>query len=97
MFCFIGIMESVNSTNAHMKNPPLNMGVIIPPDDHYKPVLYSDREASKAFNQLDHDIYQSVKKSEKANNKKTPKSVFWVLGLTALALCIKPVRKLFKK
>lgn len=97
MFCFIGIMESVNSTNAHMKNPPLNMGVIIPPDDHYKPMLYSDREASKAFNQLDHDIYQSVKKSEKANNKKTPKSVFWVLGLGSLAIAFTFLRKLIKK
>lgn len=90
-------MDSVNSVNQHMKNPPLNLGIIIPPDDHYKPVLYSDREASKAFNQLDYDIYQSVKKSEKANKKKTPKSVFWALGIAALALCIKPVRKLFKK
>lgn len=92
MFCFIGIMES--SVNANMKNPPLNVGVIIPPNDHYKPVLYSHEQASRQFNQLDHDIYYSIKKSEKANKHKTPKSVFWVLGLTALAIAFPFLKKL---
>lgn len=89
-------MESV-SVNQHMKNPPLNVGVIIPPDSHYTPVLYSHTKASRDFNQLDHDIYQSVQKSERVDRKKTPKSVFVTLGLAALASGFALVKKLFKK
>ena len=89
-------MESV-SVNSHMKNPPLNVGVIIPPDSHYTPVLYSHTKASRDFNQLDHDIYHSVQKSERVDRKKTPKSVFAALTLSALAIGFILLKKLFKK
>ena len=87
-------MESVNQ---HMKNSPLNVGVITPPDRFYKPVLYSEPLASQAFNQLDHDIYESVKKSKNLNEKKTPKSVLILLGIASIALSIPFLKKLFRK
>lgn len=88
-------MESV--VNQHMKNPPLNVGIISPPDSHYKPVLYSHQQASREFNQLDHDIYQSIKKSERADKKKTPKSVFWLLGIGGITTIVFGLKKLLKK
>ena len=93
-FCFNRIMESV--VNSNMKNPSLNVGILIPPDRFYKPVLYSDEQASRNFNRLEHDIYHSVKKSKKLNERKTPKSVFAVLGTCVLALCFPKVKKLFR-
>ncbi len=89
-------MESV-SVNQHMKNPPLNVGIIIPPDSHYTPVLYSHTKASKDFNRLDHDVYNAVQKSERVDKKRTPKSVFAALALGALAICCTLIKKLFKK
>lgn len=85
------------SVNQNMKNPPLNVGIITPPDSHYIPVLYSHTQASKDFKQLDYDIYNSVKKSERIDKKKTPTSVFVVLGLSAIAICYTFIKKLFKK
>lgn len=85
------------SVNQHMKNPPLNMGVIIPPNSHYTPVLYSHTKASRDFNQLDHDIYHSIQKSERIDRKKTPLSVFAALGIALSAFCIVGIKKLIKK
>lgn len=87
-------MESV--ANSSMKNPVLNVGVLIPPDEYYKPVLYSDIEASKNFNQLEQDIYRSVKKSKKLNERKTPKSVFAALGTCLLTVGIMKVKKMLR-
>ena len=75
-------MESV--VNAHMKNPPLNVGVVIPPDKHYNPVLYSDAQASQNIKILEHDIYEGKKKAKNINDKKTPKSVI-AIACVALA------------
>lgn len=106
MFCFIGVMESVNSVNtvtyidnSHMKNPKLKVGIIIPPDDHYKPVLYSDSKAEAAFNQMNRDIYQGVKNSESLREKdrKTPISVKIILGTAAILLSIPLIKKLFHR
>lgn len=88
-------MESV-SVNQNMQNPPLKVGVITPPDKFYKPVLYSDRAASIAFNVLDHDIYNAAQQSKKLNDKKTPTSVYVALGLAALAIAFPFVRKYIK-
>jgi hypothetical protein len=53
-------MDSVN-----LKLPDVNrVGVITPPDELHRPVLYSDREASAQFRQLDNDIYVSSKKAK---------------------------------
>lgn len=108
MFCFIGSMESVNGVNnninaqkndvnAHMKNAPLNVGVIIPPDAHYKPVLYSDVKATAQFNQLNRDIYDGVKKSKNINEKKTPLSIKILGGIGAICAGIFAVNKYLKR
>ena len=81
------------SVNQHMKNPPIAVGIVNPPNKFYKPVLYSDSVASYQFKQLQQDIYQSGKKSKKLNEKKTPKSVFVALGLGALALAFPLIKK----
>lgn len=96
MFCFIGIMESV-SANQHMKNTGFNVGVVVPPDKFYKPVLYSDAKATRDFNQINRDIYEGQKKAKKLNEKKTPKSVFVFLGLASLALAFPFLKKLIIK
>lgn len=89
-------MESVSVTNQNMKNIGLDIGIVIPPDKFHKPILYSDRIASHNYKVLDKDIYQSVQKSKNLNDKKTPKSVFWMLGIGALAIAFPFLRKLFK-
>jgi len=67
-----------------MKNPPLNMGVIIPPDAHYKPILYSDIKATAQFNQLNRDIYTSAQKSKNIRERKTPLSIKILAGIAAI-------------
>lgn len=89
-------MESVQSVNQHMKNTSFNVGIIQPPDSHYKPVLYSHVQASRDFNRLDEDIYQSMKSYEGTDTRKTPKSVFVFLGLASLALAFPYLKKLIK-
>ena len=88
-------MESV-SVNQNMKNPPLHVGVITPPDEFYKPVLYSDRAASAAFNRLEHDIYCAKKESKKIDEKKTPAAVYAALALALLALSFPFMKKYIK-
>ena len=108
MFCFIGSMESVNSVNnsinapkndvnAHMKNTPLNVGVIVPPDAHYKPVLYSDVKATAQFNQLNRDIYDGVKRSKNINEKKTPLSIKILGGIGTICAGIYGITKLIRR
>ena len=84
MFCFIGDMET-GSVNSNMKNPPLHVGVVVPPDDHYRPVLYSDSMASYNFNRINKDIYQGVKSSKNLNEKKTPLPVKIILCAATIA------------
>lgn len=90
-------MESVVSVNQNMNNPPLRVGVLVAPDSHYKPRLYSDAVAQRNFNLMSRDIYQSVKHSKNRNEKKTPLSVFVFLGLGLLAFAFPFIRKIFKK
>lgn len=89
-------MDNSVSVNQRMKNPSLNVGIIVPPNDHYKPVLYSHVQASRDFQVLNHDLYVSMKNSEDIRKKKTPTSVFVALGLGALALCYPLIKKVFR-
>jgi hypothetical protein len=89
-------MESV-SVNQHMKNTGFNVGVVVPPDKFYKPVLYSDAKASRDFQQMNKDIYEGRKKAKKLNEKKTPTSVFVFLGIASLALAFPYVKNLIKR
>lgn len=78
------------SVNQHMKTPPANIGILAVPNGHYKPVLYSARKATQDFDRLTQDIYEGRKNSKKLNEKKTPKSLFWVLGAILLGgLCFR--------
>ncbi len=97
MFCFIVVMESVNCVNSNMKNQPLNMGVIVPPDDHYRPILYSDVKATQEFCRLNQDIYQGVKRSKNIKEKKTPLSVKIIFGIIAAAASIPLIKKVFRR
>ena len=100
MFCFIENMTngSVNNNiNAHMNNSPYVVGVITPPDNHYKPVLYSDAHATAQFNNLNRDIYQGVKSSKNINEKKTPLSIKILAGIGLICAGIYGILKLFKK
>ena len=96
MICFNKIMTGSVNVNQNMKNPPLNVGIINPPDRHYKPVLYSPVQAERELGAINQDVYVSVKNSESITKKKTPKSVFVALGLGALAICFPIIKKLFK-
>ncbi len=90
--------SSVNSNiNAHMNNKPLVVGVIVPPDDHYRPVLYSDISATAQFNNINKDIYQGVKNSKNLNEKKTPLSVKIILGIGAILAGIPLAKKLLRR
>lgn len=93
-FCFLESMVSteINTQNPQMKAPELKVGVITPPDNFVKPVIYSDREASKKFQELKSDVYQKQNKVSFEKTKKTPKSVFYLVGgliLTGLGFLIK--------
>ena len=75
-------MEGVE--NNRMKNSEFRVGVINPPNSHYRPRLFDGRKASYDFYLINKDIYEGKQKAKNLNEKKTPKSVFVVLG-TALA------------
>ena len=85
-----------NNINAHMNNKPFVVGVIVPPDDHYKPVLYSDAKATMQFNNINKDIYQGVKTSKNLKEKKTPLSVKIILGIAAIIAAVPLVKKLIR-
>ncbi len=97
LFCFNGDMENSVNVNNNMKNPPLNVGILTPPDRYNKPVLYSHVQASNDFNRLNHDIYTSMKNSETIEKRKTPKSVFVAIGIGTLTLCYPLLKKIIKK
>lgn len=94
MKCFYINMESVN---AHMKNSSFNVGVIVPPDSFKKKVVYSDSQASQDVCRINSDIYTGKKNAKNLNEKKTPKSVFVVLGLGTLSAAYLCLKRLFKR
>ena len=87
-----------NSANLPMKNPDLNVGVLTPPNSFYKPVLYSDKEATDSFNKMDTDVRKNAKTFEK--QKKTPvtiKIIYWTLGIAGAQKKKKKLYSLIKK
>ncbi len=86
-----------NIANKHMHNGKYVLGVIPAPDEHYVPVLYSHHQATKDYNKLNADIYTERGKYKPIDRKKTPTSVFYVLGATALALLYKLTKHIVKK
>ena len=87
-----------NSANLPMKNPELNVGVLTPPNSFYKPVLYSDKEATDSFNKMDADVRKNAKPFEK--QQKTPvciKLLYWAAGITAAVFGGKKLHTFLKK
>lgn len=89
-------MDNSVSVNQHMKNTDFRVGVLSPPAKFYKPVLFSDTQATRDLNNFNHDIYEGRKKAKNISEKKTPKSVFVFLGLAGLTIAFPFVKKLFK-
>lgn len=77
---------SSESVNNHMRNPKWNVGVLNVPDRHPNVTLYSHSQATRDFNKMDMDIYQSRKKTSFYDDKKTPKSIWALLTLSAGAV-----------
>lgn len=69
-----------------MKNSDFKVGILNPPDSHYRPRLFDGRKASYDFHLLNKDIYEGKKSAKDLNEKKTPKSVFVMLGSAFLGL-----------
>lgn len=86
-----------NPANKPMINPPLNVGVIAAPDAHYKPVLYSEKEASRMYQQDSSDIFVRGQKYSFTDQHKTPKSLFVIPGIAIAGGLIYKFIKHFKK
>lgn len=72
-----GVENNLNVSNK------LHVGVLTPPNELNKPVLYSHKEASQKSRVLMHDIYEKEQENNFENQKKTPFSVKIVLCLAA--------------
>ncbi len=70
--------------NNIVQNKSLHVGVLTPPNELYKPVLYSHAEADKQFKQLEKDIYQTQKSQKFENKRKTPLSVVLTIFTAAI-------------
>ena len=87
-----------NEANKPMHYGPYTLGNVTPPDECYVPHLFSHHQATKEYNQIDRDIYESRQKSRPADRKKTPKSVLYGLALAGVATAFFLIKKfIFKK
>ncbi len=86
-----------NPVNSHMKNPALNVGILNVPNSHPNVVLYSPSQAERDSQKMDLDIYQSRSKYSYLDNKKTPKSLWYFLGIGGSFGLYKLVKFLLKK
>lgn len=85
-----------NQISQNPKPSLLHVGVLNPPSNFQKVVLYSDAQASQQFKQLNRDVCTLQKKVTFEETKKTPKSVFWIIGsgcAVALGFVIKKLMK----
>ena len=88
-------MESSVGNLTNIK--PAVAGILIPPDKMNKPVIYSNKIANQNLAAAQRDVYKSTKKIDFEDRYKTPKSVFWAIGLAALACVIPFVKKIIKR
>lgn len=87
----------VDSVGINFNNQNFSVGVLTPPDAINRFVLYSDREASQNIKNAQYDVYVNTKKTSFEDRFSTPKSVFYALGASALALGGLLVKGLIKK
>jgi len=80
-----------------MKNSDLNIGVVSAPDKHYKPVLFSEKEASDTFVRMNREISANQKHYSFEETKDTPKLIkgctFAAILAAAGALLVKKFKK----
>lgn len=90
---------SVNNSsfNIYTKNPPLRVGVLDAPNDHYRPVLYSHVQATKDFNNMSADLYLKMRDATPEERHKTPTSIYCLAGLGILTATVAAFRKFLKK
>jgi len=81
--CFYIYMNGVENTLA-VNTPKMHVGILAPPNELHKPVLYSHKEGSQKSRALLHDMYEKEKENTIENQKKTPLSVKVSLVLAAL-------------
>ena len=87
----------VDSAGINLNNQRFSVGVLTPPDKVNHFVLYSDREASQNIKKAQYDVYVNTKRPSFEDRYSTPKSVFYAIGASALALGALVVRGLIKK
>ena len=86
-----------NSYNIYTKNPPLRVGILNAPDDHYRPVLYSHVQATKDFNNMSTDLYLKMRDAKPQDRHKTPKSIYYLVAAGILTPAFLALRKFLKK
>lgn len=92
------VVVKENVLNKNMTySPRFVLGEVPAPDYHYEPELFSHHKATKNFNQIHQDIYESVQSSKPADRKRTPKAVLAIFGIGGLFGIYKLVRRLIKK
>ncbi len=83
--------------NSQMKIPKWQVGVLNVPNSHPNVVLYSPGQAERDFNRMDVDIYRLRQNYSKLDDKKTPTSLWVLLGLGGSFGLYKLVRFLMRK
>ncbi len=92
----VSVENNYDTYMKSMKCSKPQVGILAVPDDHFKPVLYSDYQATKAYNALDRDIYEKVGKNG-SRYKKTPVSVYVFCTIALITAGILGIRKFIKK
>lgn len=90
------MVNSVASVSNNSKTN-VNVGIITPPDSHYKPILFSNSQAEKDFKQLNYDVYKGMNKVKPAEKHKTPTLIKILLGFAGIALLYPVVKGLIKR
>lgn len=99
------VVEQIdNQANKHMHygdKPPI--GIVNAPDKLPKKVLYSNAEANKIYNQMQHDIYEKQKHTKAPKKGKFPMILKIILGIIGIGAAIRfrknignRIKKIFK-
>jgi len=86
-----------SSYNIYTKNPPLRVGILDAPNDHYRPVLFSHVQATKDFNRINTDLYLKMRDVKPEDKHKTPKSIYCLAGIGVIGGLYGLYRKFLKR
>lgn len=95
-------LQTENPLNKQMHyGKPLNVGILNPPDKLPKVVVYSESEANRRYNNIQHDLYIDQKNAPAYKKKKGFPAILKILGGLAAAASLiifrKDIIKYFKK